>query len=362
MQKKNQKNIVYILAPAKTATGGPEALHQLANSLRENFNFTIKMVYLPQTVINPVHDNYKDYSINFTNIIEDNENNLLISPEHFEYLEELNKYKKIKKIIWWLSIDNYLNSRFRKKNSKQLRSILKIPLAIIKFFNNVTFFYFGILTEQDYVKLIYKYIKIKNLKELTSIDFHYAQSNYALTFLKKEFKNISYLSDYQRKIFLKTPNTETVKKENLICYYPFKSNDFVKKIISYNKNLKFIPIDNFSTDEIIKLLKKTKIYIDFGFHPGKDRIPREAVLMRNCIITNRKGSALNNVDIPINDEFKFYEKYSNLEKINYKILSIFQNYESEFLKFQNYYLKILDEEKLFNKQVRENFINIFEKT
>ena len=41
-------NVIYILAPASAATGGPEALHQLANALNKNFNFKIKMVYLPK--------------------------------------------------------------------------------------------------------------------------------------------------------------------------------------------------------------------------------------------------------------------------------------------------------------------------
>jgi hypothetical protein len=352
-------NVIYILAPASAATGGPEALHQLANALNKNFNFKIKMVYLPKNVHNPVHDNYKNYSIEHTNIIDDDEKNILIAPEYYEYLEELNKYKKIKKIIWWLSLDNYLNSRFRKKNFKFLRSLLKIPLSIIKFFNKITFFYFGIFTDQDYIKFLYKYSNFKNFEEFKNINFHFAQSNYAHNFLKKKLLNVSYLSDYQRKIFYQNSSTEKTVKENLICYYPFKSNDFVKDIINHNQNLKFIPINNFSTTEIIKLLKKTKIYIDFGYHPGKDRIPREAVLMRNCIITNRKGSAYNDVDIPINNEFKFNELYLNLEKINAKILDIFENYESEFLKFQKYYNKILNEEDLFNKEVRDNFKNIF---
>ena len=33
--------------------------------------------------------------------------------------------------------------------------------------------------------------------------------------------------------------------------------------------------------------------------PWKDKMPREAVLFNNCIITNLKGSAKNNQDIPI---------------------------------------------------------------
>lgn len=33
---------------------------------------------------------------------------------------------------------------------------------------------------------------------------------------------------------------------------------------------------------MILTMRKAKVYIDFGFHPGKDRIPREAVMCGAC--------------------------------------------------------------------------------
>ena len=64
----------------------------------------------------------------------------------------------------------------------------------------------------------------------------------------------------------------------------------LKKISKFT-NYKMIELKNLNSSKIINILKKTKIYLDFGYHPGKDRMPREAVLFNNCIITNRKGSA-----------------------------------------------------------------------
>ena len=52
-----------------------------------------------------------------------------------------------------------------------------------------------------------------------------------------------------------------------------------------------IELKGFNNKQIINIFKKTKIYLDFGYHPGKDRMPREAVLFNNCIITNKRGSA-----------------------------------------------------------------------
>lgn len=58
-------------------------------------------------------------------------------------------------------------------------------------------------------------------------------------------------------------------------------------------------------EQVMKTMDESMMYIDFGNHPGKDRIPREAAL-RDCIIlTSTNGSAHNELDVPIASEFKF---------------------------------------------------------
>jgi hypothetical protein len=51
------------------------------------------------------------------------------------------------------------------------------------------------------------------------------------------------------------------------------------------------------------------VYIDFGNHPGRDRIPREAAAMGCVVITNRRGSAENDVDIPIPNFLKIDDAF-----------------------------------------------------
>ena len=118
---------------------------------------------------------------------------------------------------------------------------------------------------------------------------------------------------------------------------------------------KFIELKGFTSKQIIEIFKKSKVYIDFGYHPGKDKMPREAILFNNCIITNQKGSAKNKFDIPINKNFKFKQKYDDLKKINYTIDKIFKNHSNEIKKFNSYKIKILNEEKNFKRQL----MNIF---
>ena len=46
-------------------------------------------------------------------------------------------------------------------------------------------------------------------------------------------------------------------------------------------------------------------YIDFGPHPGMDRLPREAALAGCIVLTNREGAANFAKDVPLPEEFKF---------------------------------------------------------
>ena len=349
-----KKTIVYVLAPSNSFTGGPELLHQIAISIKKIFKANTKMIYLPITDINPIHKNFKKYKLEFSNFIEDNKNNLLIIPEHYMFLNYSLKYKNIRKILWWLSIDNYFAYKFKYKNNKFLRSLYKIPFNFINIFNKLTNYRFGILTYHDYLKFLYKFSNLKNFKELKQINLHLSQSHYAFEYLKKHFKNLRFLSDYQRQDILNHLNKSKSLKKNEICYSN-KSNDFIKKI-EKKLNIKMIKLSGFNSSQLINIYKKTKIYLDFGYHPGKDRMPREAMLFDNCVITNRRGSAKNKVDIPISESFKFDEKNANLKNIENIILKIFKNYKKEFKKFRKYKRTILKEKIKFNKDLKKIFV------
>ncbi len=85
-------------------------------------------------------------------------------------------------------------------------------------------------------------------------------------------------------------------------------------------------------------------------------MPREAVLFNNCIISNLKGSAKNNNDIPISKKFKFNEKSININSIIKKIDEIFLNHKKEFKNFKKYKNQVLNEEKKFRAQILQIFV------
>lgn len=329
--KKN--TIIYVLCPAYSKTGGPELLHQLVYTLnKEKYNASV-VYYDYSNDKNYTNHDFKKYIDNYLLIedIKDNSDNLIIIPE--TNIELIKKYKNIKTAIWWLSVDNYL-----------IRHDLK-----------TIFDYWSFLKA---IKISIKHILNNNNKLIYRADYHLCQSYYAIDFLKKKgINNSIYLSDYINDSYLET-KVDYSKKEDIVLYNPKKGLEFTEKIIKRTPEIKWIPIQNMTTEQVKELLLKAKVYIDFGNHPGKDRFPRETAVCGCCVITGMKGAAKFENDVPILDEFKFNDDENNIEKIIEKIKSCLNNYESEICKFEKYRKFILSEKEKFNSDVKNIFQTI----
>ena len=353
----NKIKKIYILAPSKTYTGGPEALHQLAFTIKNKTKYkNVSMYYLPNSTSNSVHSNFKKYNLPVAKKIEDSVDNLLVAGELYEDIKFLQNYKKINKAIWWLSFDNYLLSLFRNNNNKITQKIIKIPFKIIKLFNFCTNYFYGDYIFFDFLKDIYLKNRFFNNLSFKNINYHFTQSSYAKKILENNGHKTFNISDYLNNDFFKNKYNKS-RKENIVTYNKTKSTNFMKLILKKNTSIKFVPLINLSKKEMIDILKKSKIYLDFGTHPGKDRIPREAAILGNCVLVNKKGSAQNKYDIAIPSEFKFNERYQDIKKINNKINKILLSYDSEYKKFSSYVSKIKNEEKIFVNQVKSFFIS-----
>jgi hypothetical protein len=320
----NDKTKFYIAAPANFATGGPELLHQLAYKLKSEGK-DVMMYYWPSNHPEPVHENYLQYGLNFVTNVDDDPNNILIVPETRIHL--LEGFTQIKKIVWWLSVDNHflgLSGLKGRINSFLLR---KMGSQNYLFFN----------------------------KKIKLIDYHLVQSKYAENALRGYgIENILHLGDYLHESFL-DEETCLNKKENIVAYNPKKGITFTQQLIKYAPHIQFVPIENMTREQVVALLQRAKVYIDFGFHPGKDRIPREAAYLECCVITNKRGSARYQEDVPIMQEFKFDEKKSNLKQISNKIDDCFGDYDRNVSKFFSYKIEIKNQEREFECQMKSIF-------
>lgn len=344
---------IYVMCVANYASGGPELMHQLAFELR-NLGFDAVMYYRYEQGKEkkyPVHDNYKMYQVPYVDSIIDDASNFLVFPEI--YMDSLYTYSKVNYILWWLSVDYAMGGLDLKaviKNNEKVE-FKSILLALVKIFKIIPF-----------GRELYKKFPMYYLKKLTNNQrgklHHLSQSAYANHYLLTNgIQKVDSLSDYLRADFLVKSKQVSNKKEDIVLYNPKKGFEFTKEIIAHAKEgIKFVAIENMSVEQVFDLLSKTKVYIDFGNHPGKDRIPREAAILGCCVITGLKGSAKFNDDIPILAKYKFLDSKSKIPEIVNCIENCLKNYEEAIKDFANYKAFIENEQSIFKMQVAKIFV------
>lgn len=338
-------NKIYVVAPYAHATGGVELSHQLVDFLRNN-NQNAYIIYT-QDAINiktnaTITKEYLNYNIQVSNNIEDDKNNILILPEI--YFDWIYTYKNIQIGCWWMSVDNHYTACS---------------------FNDILHFKKGIINKSRFIFSSFKSIiqhnyhpyrnSIKELRAQEHRILHLYQSHYAQFHLYQlNLSKILPLSDYINLEFIS--DNQQIKKEDIILYNPSKGGDFVVKLIKLMPNHNFIPLKGLTRVQLRELFTKAKLYIDFGHFPGKDRLPREAVVNNCCIITGKKGASRFFEDIPISETYKFDIDKTSLSCIKERIINILENYESCIHDFSYMKKGILQEEEKFHTEIKEIFI------
>lgn len=330
---------IYVLTPYNYCTGGVELAHQLVSRLRDKGEDAYVVYTKPPISISSNQDitpNYSAYNLKATNEIEDEECNFLIVPEiYFEYIQY---YKKINIGCWWMSVDNrYKRASFKECFSFSNDFETKIRLIYHYFKND-----------------IYKYQNNNRLiQEEGDRIIHLYQSHYAQFHLySKGFSRLAPLSDY---INLELVGNCSNKREDIVLYNPAKGKKFTELVIKNLPSVRFIPLKGLNRAELQQLLGKAKLYIDFGHFPGKDRLPREAVVNGCCIITGKLGASFFYEDVPIGITYKFDCNKSNLKKIVEKIKYVISNYELCKGDFDEYRSKVLKEQEIFYSEINDLF-------
>lgn len=272
-------------------------------------------------------EEYASLSIPYVLSIQDSESCLIVIPETYWHFAAL--YPRSQKYLWWLSVDNFYKS-LAGVYGHLIRSLRYLKLPISRFL---------------LPRLLSNYV------------VHPCQSNYAQLHVNSlGLSPAPYLSDYISDSLVE--QRSYLSRSNQVLYNPRKGASFTKLLIKLNPDIVFLPLTNLTRSELVNIMLTSKVYIDFGEHPGKDRLPREACALGLCVITGSKGSAGNPSDVPIPPTYKFSNSTakSNLLAISSLIRHIFTSFDEHIVDFNSYRDHIRSEKDIFVSSVHDVFL------
>lgn len=266
---------ILVICPANVVTGGPDALHALVGYLNDISGVDARIWYWRAGEQDPCPAEYKHYDCEYVLDIPDDFNGCLIFPEI--WANEALNYPEYVRAVWWLGVDSY--ARFA---GEACGAFLKDNSII-----------------------------------------HLAPSEYATQFLRQlgiepirldETPNAEFYADY----------TEETRSD-VILYNPAKMTPFMNSLMACCPEFNFVPIRGMTRQQIIDLMHHSKLYIDFGPFPGRERLPREAVLCGCCIITGKIGAAAYVKDLP--HDYKYDCKEAHIWAIKHKMKHVLNHYD-----------------------------------
>lgn len=267
-----------ILCPRNTLTGGPEALHQLGAAMREAA-LDAAMVYVPLRPDNRTPDKFTRYGVPVEDRLDDADDVVLVVGE--TATDWVWRVKRARVLIWWLSVDFHFKrpEKWTKRAKLWLRERLPRNRAY---------------AFQPHPRV-----------------HHAWQSEYARQFLLRQgVADALPLTDYIAPA-LTVPEHElpTAPRRHVCLYNPRKGWAFTQQLIAAcdGSGIEFVPLQGYTEAQLRDLFGRSLLYIDFGEHPGRDRIPREAAASGCIVVTGRRGSAGNAIDVPLPEVYKLDE-------------------------------------------------------
>jgi hypothetical protein len=317
---------VLVICPGGAMTAGPEALHQLvgeANRLGQ----PAEIVYHPFDRTFETPQAYRQHGAPVGRYA-DAAGTLIVWPEIFT--TQALRVRQAESAIWWMSVNNFTGERYGRPWRDRLRA-WKYTLKGRRPWGGVQ--------------------ALRHLR-------HFAQSDYARAFLAAQGVSSQPLSDpipvYTAPAYVAAlpPRLAAAQRSDTILYNPTKGAAITARLMAACPQWQFKPLRGLDREQLAQAFLEAKLYIDFGHHPGKDRLPREAALHGCCVVTARHGSAANAVDVPVPERFKLEVKDPELEKRFAAVAGeVFARYEACFAELAPYREVIAREPSAFREQI-----------
>jgi hypothetical protein len=302
---------IYLVCPSDVKTGGPHSIYQLCHELtmlghdaslvllfREEARKALRerrswAEYIVTIDVPPL---FPKYNVKQSYSIQDSAANIIIVPERWPDLLEV--FVNLQKGVWWLSTNSSHSSNVLE--SREIRHLCQSTTAVKMLIDNG-----------------YEYV--------------YPLNDYTVIDLKVH------------------------RKIRQVAYNPKKGLELTRQIMAYAPDITFIPLISMSEEQIANALGESMVYIDFGGHPGKDRIPREAAISKCCVIVANTGTARTFQDVPIGREFKIDIEPFDPAKSAILIRNVLDRYDELLPELEMYRRVISMERSNFSREVQAIF-------
>ena len=333
---------IYIVVPEKLETGGPETFHQMCGVINDNHFSECYIVYINvknfKIVKSEIPERYKKYNVLTTDSVEDSPRNLLMVAEGETHV--LKHFKHITKMVCWLSLLYHYPYKCSVVEENYKKHIL---------LNKFIRYLFRFMTHPKRL-FLYKEISYRKMKNCRLSYNCLCEKEYLS---KKGLTFTNYLCGPISDDYFESGKEKSVNKEKIISYNPKKGKKFALEVIAsfkkkYGNSFTFVPIENMTNLQVINTLKKSSLYIDFGYFPGHERIPRQAVLLHTNVLTSRFGAA-GYKDIVVPEKFKLDANVRNIENIVDTMFELASNPDEYYHEYDKY--------REFTNWQRDNFFN-----
>jgi hypothetical protein len=319
-------------------TGGPEALHQLAGQIVRHGGQAHMVYYGPVSHIaidgdvlrchaeaSPMPAHFAQYRAPVLREARLTPATLIVFPEPLSKMAAAlgTAYRRA---LWWLSLNNVLAQN-------------------------------PDLLDESYRKAFFADPDL----------LHFHQSDYARRFLEAHQARQYYpLSDYTDPDFvhhscIAAANPPIELRDNVVCYFPNKGAELAARFIEGQAALRsraaFVPIREMSKAEVRETLFRARVYIDFGHHPGKDRVPREAAIAGAVVLLQATGAAACFADHPLPAAYLFTEEDLASGGLHRRLDAILADPAAHFAAQRHYRQVILLERERFDLEVRAIFFD-----
>ena len=287
------------------------------------------------------------------------EDDFLIVPETLLVLSrEFKRIASQRTFIWWLSVDNSplpwannYETRMNKVNSEWFGVTKPGKTWLNDLYEQLFEIKYSLLASSPSSKL--HRINPKKVNNL-------CQSTYAMSLLRQRgMKNLRYLSDYvevEGGVDHDFALHETGRTR--IAYNFAKSKDQVEVLKSIDESIDFIPLTRLSARDMAEELKRAHLFLDLGHFPGKDRLPREAILLGCPVLLAKRGAARHERDFPLDEDFLIDLEHENPMIALSKIYKIACDKEAAFAQQQRFLTDVINQKETFSEEVKHLKYNL----